>query len=50
MMLHFPTRETGLACSDTELTLTGATFDGSEFIAFDSVRTTGCEKGFTRAK
>jgi WD40 repeat protein len=42
MMLHFPTQETGLACFDTEITLTGATFDGLEFTATDSIQTTGC--------
>jgi len=45
MMLHFPTQETGLACFDTEISLTGATFDGVEFSATDSIRTTGCKDG-----
>ncbi len=45
MMLHFPTQETGITCSDTELSLTGATFDGVEFTATDSIRIAGCRDG-----
>jgi hypothetical protein len=44
MMLHFPTQDTGITCLDTEITLTGATFDGLEFTATDSIQTTGCRK------
>lgn len=42
MMLHFPTQDTGITCPDDEATLTGVTFDGVEFTATDSIRTTGC--------
>jgi|GEM_PF-823023 len=45
MMLHFPTQETGITCLDTELTLTGETFDGVEFTATDSIRIAGCRDG-----
>jgi WD40 repeat protein len=46
MMLHFPTQDTGVTCLDAELTLTGATFDGLEFTATDSIQVVGCGGGF----
>ena len=42
MVVHFKTRETGIACGDTEATLTGQTFDGTAFEGTDSVQTVGC--------
>jgi DNA-binding beta-propeller fold protein YncE len=42
MMLHFKTQETGIACGDSEVTLTGATLDGVEFTATDRIQATGC--------
>jgi hypothetical protein len=43
LVLHFRTRETGIACGDLQLTLTGETFAGEPFEGSDSVRTVGCK-------
>jgi len=42
LVLHFRTAETGIACGDTMLTLSGATSDGQEIAGEDGVRTVGC--------
>jgi hypothetical protein len=42
VLLHFDTAETGIACGDTEATLTGATFDGEAITGTDSVNTVNC--------
>ena len=43
MVIHFRTYETGIACSDTEVTLTGVTLGGQPFEGRDSIRTVGCQ-------
>ena len=43
MVVHFNTQETGIACGDTEATLTGETFGGTAFEGTDSVKTAGCK-------
>ena len=47
MKLKFKTQETGIACGETEVTLTGETFDGQSFAGMDSIRTVDCELTFT---
>jgi len=42
LLVHFRTRETGIACGDVAATLTGATFDGQGITGSDSLVTTGC--------
>lgn len=42
MVVHFRTRETGIACGDTEVTLTGATLGGQAIQGMDLIRTVGC--------
>jgi hypothetical protein len=43
LLLRFRIRKTGIACGDTEATLTGETFDGLMFTGTDSVRTVDCK-------
>ncbi len=43
MVVHFKTRETGIACGDTEATLAGETFGGQPIEGTDSIRTVGCK-------
>jgi len=43
LTLKFNTRETGIACGDTEATLIGETFDGVHFTGTDSIKTVGCD-------
>ncbi len=42
LVLRFQISETGLACGDTEATLTGETTDGQPIEGVDSVNTVGC--------
>ena len=42
LMLHFRTSESGIACGDTSVTLTGETYDGTEFEGRDEIVTVGC--------
>lgn len=42
MVLRFRIPTTGIACGDTEATLSGETLDGKSFAATDSVVTQGC--------
>ena len=42
MLFHFKVRETGIACGDTEATLTGQTFAGEEITGTESVKIAGC--------
>ncbi len=42
LMTHFRTQDTGIACSDTEATLTGSLLDGVPFEGTDSLVTVGC--------
>ena len=43
LLLRFKIRRTGIACRDTEATLTGETFDGLSFTGKDSIKTVGCK-------
>jgi hypothetical protein len=43
MVFHFKTQETGIICGDTEATLMGETFDGTQFTGTDAVKTVGCK-------
>ena len=43
MVLHFPTQDTGIACGDTEATLTGSTVGGQDIEGTDSVKNSGCK-------
>lgn len=41
IVFHFRFAETGLACGDTEATLTGKTFGGAAILGTDAIRTVG---------
>ena len=41
LVVHFRTRDTGIACGDTEVTLTGETFDGQSVEGTDTITTVG---------
>jgi hypothetical protein len=43
MMFHFKTQETGIVCDDTEATLTGEIFAGTQVAGTDTVNTVGCK-------
>ena len=43
LVLKFNTQETGIACGDTEATLTGETFGGQSITGADSIKTVGCK-------
>jgi hypothetical protein len=43
LLLRFKIPETGIACGDTEATLSGETFDGQSFTGTDSIKTVGCK-------
>jgi len=45
LILHFNTRDTGLECGETSLSLTGMTFSGQAIEGSDSIRTLGCQHG-----
>jgi YVTN family beta-propeller protein len=42
LLLRFKIPETGIACGDTEATLTGEKFDGQRFSGTDTIKTVGC--------
>jgi len=42
MLFGFRSRKTGIACADTEASLSGETFGGEQFSGTDSVITVGC--------
>jgi hypothetical protein len=50
LALKFNTQETGIACGDTETTLTGETFNGQGITGTDSIKTVGCKKPKTKKK
>ena len=52
MVFHFKTQETGIACGDTDVTLVGQTFDGTQLTGTDTVKTVGCNgsKQYTGVK
>jgi hypothetical protein len=43
LVLHFNTQDTGIACGDTEATLTGQTLNGVQITGTDSIKTVGCK-------
>ena len=43
LLLRFKIPDTGIACGDTEATLTGKTFDGVIFSGTDFIKTVGCK-------
>ena len=43
MMCHFKVREAGIACGDTDATLTGETFGGDLITGTHTIQTTGCK-------
>ncbi|MGD8589816.1 MAG: hypothetical protein PVG22_13405 [Chromatiales bacterium] len=46
-VFYFLTVETGIACGDTEATLTGQTYEGVMVSGTDSIITMGCETVLT---
>jgi hypothetical protein len=44
LLVDFQSRDTGIACGDTEATLTGTTFDGQAITGSDAIKTVGCKK------
>ena len=42
LLLHFRTQESGIACGDTSVSITGATLQGQAFRGSDSIVTVGC--------
>ena len=42
MVLHFPTKESGIVCGDVAAHLIGKTFDGNHLEGSDIIRTVGC--------
>ena len=43
LLLRFKISATGIACGDTEATLTGEIYDGKGFTGTDSIKTVGCK-------
>lgn len=43
LLLHFPTRDTGILCDDTQVFLTGKTHSGVSIKGEDKIRTVGCK-------
>jgi len=43
LLLHFKTQQTGIQCGDTEVTLTGITYDGQQIVGTDEIKTVGCK-------
>jgi hypothetical protein len=43
LVLHFKTQETGIACGDTDASLTGETFDEQSITGTDSIQTVACK-------
>jgi hypothetical protein len=44
LVLHFPTPATGISCGETEVFLTGETYDGMVIEGSDTIVTVGCGK------
>jgi hypothetical protein len=44
LLLRYKIPATGIACGDTEVTLTGETFSGQSLTGTDVIKTVGCEK------
>jgi phosphohistidine swiveling domain-containing protein len=45
LLLYFRIQQTGMACNDTQATLVGELYDGSEITGTDSIATVGCIPG-----
>ena len=45
LLLHFSTQNTGIACADTQATLVGELYDGTDITGTDSITTVGCIPG-----
>ena len=45
IIFAFRPSEAGIACEDTELGLTGSTYDGIPVVSSDSITTTDCTVG-----
>ena len=45
MIFGFRVEESGIACSDTDVMISGETFSGQQFIGADSITTTECTTG-----
>ena len=43
LLMKFRIMEAGIACGDTEATLTGNTFNGQRIAGTDSIKTVGCK-------
>lgn len=43
LVLHFKTQDRGIACGDTEASLSGETFNGAPITGSDSIVTVGCK-------
>ena len=43
LLLYFRIQQTGIACSDTQATLVGELYDGSDIMGTDSIKTVGCK-------
>jgi hypothetical protein len=43
LIFHFKTQDTGIQCGDTQVSLTGRTFDGQAIIGTDVIETVGCD-------
>ena len=43
LVVHFSTPDTGIACGDTEATLTGQTVGGQAFEGTNAIKTPGCK-------
>ncbi|MGI9289234.1 MAG: hypothetical protein ACR2P1_27950 [Pseudomonadales bacterium] len=48
LLLRFKIRKTGIACGDSEATLTGETFGGQSITGTDSLKTVGCKRKHLR--
>lgn len=44
LRLHFKTKDTGVVCGTTSLTLTGSTYASEEVQGMDAIRTVACKK------
>ena len=42
LLLHFNTQESGIACGDSEATLTGELFSGEPISDTDAIKTVNC--------
>jgi hypothetical protein len=50
LVLRFRMQEVGISCGDSEIQLTGMTYDGMEIVGADDIRTTGCKRPKSKKK